>query len=416
MAPSPRKKRIPQLSYTENRSVGYFVSYRDPKTDQPKKHRFGKIPRAQAIAEYQNWLSDHLKGETPAQVRRGPKKLVEQIADPKSKTVAAEIVAGSMLHITTGMLQYDESRVRADDAPRATGTIKRKQYDSIRDLAHVFLQFLNTRHGKGAVGRMKLADLDMEDVEAYNALLVQSDFSDSQVSKRMQVVKSIIDRAGRPEHGKQVLQWNWDSRDTLHGRPDKPVALPTLTQLKLILKKCDAQRTAQIWMGIGLGFGQGDLSVARIEHFDNSSYDMRRGKTNKERYGTMPPLVWQSMQNYLAEVPRPKGELLFVTEKGMPLVHGTTDSIAQWWTDLRNSLKEDGAGLNGFYSLRHLGASEYGSRPGCSISAMRTWLGHSVSSSVADGYMKPLAPEYKEVVEWVRRSLQSDKANLRIAR
>jgi integrase len=412
-----RKKRIPGLSYTDNRGIGYYVAYRDPRTNRPTKHRFGKINREAALEAYHDWLAAHLKGQTPSTTKASTTKgkLVEQIAPRKAKTVEApDVAVGSLLDIAKGMLQYDESRVRGDDAQRAKGTIKRKQYESIHDLAHAFLAFLNTRHGQGAVARLQLTDLTMDDVEKYNALLVQSDYSSSQVRKRLQVVKSIIDRGGRREHGGQVLQWNWDSRDVLHGRPDKPVTLPTVTQLKLILKKCDVQRTAQVWMALGLGFGQGDLSVARIEHFDKDSYDMRRGKTGIGRFGTMPPLVWHSIQRYLAETPRKTGELLFLTEDGFPLVHGKTDSIAAWWSDLRDSLGEDSAGLNGFYSLRHTGASEYGSRPGCSISAMRTWLGHSKSSAIADRYMQPISPENKAVIEWVRRSLQSDRANLRL--
>jgi hypothetical protein len=42
----------------------------------------------------------------------------------------------------------------------------------------------------------------MTDVEAYNQMLVSTGgFSESQVKKRLQVIKQIIDRAGRPEHG-----------------------------------------------------------------------------------------------------------------------------------------------------------------------------------------------------------------------
>ena len=55
--------------------------------------------------------------------------------------------------------------------------------------------------------------------------------------------------------------------------------------------------------------------------------------------------------------------------------------------------------------LRHLGATEFGSRLGCWIVAMKRWLGHSASSKMADPYMKPVSPEDREVVEWVRKRL-----------
>ena len=372
------------------------------------------VSREEALRLYDDWLAGHLRGETAPVRKRTPRKLVEQIDSGKPVAVKVDIVSGSLLHITSGLLQYDESRVRPDHVRRTKGTIKRKQYESVRDLDQVFLKFLNTRYGPGAVGRMKLADLTMEDVEGYNRLLVQSDYSDSQVKKRLLVVKSIIDRAGRPEHGKQVLQWNWDSRDVLHGRPDQPIRLPTVTQLKLVLQKCDVQRTAIVWMAIGCGFGQSDLAAVELGQFDQKSFDLRRGKTGIDRYGETPKMVWTCLQKYLAEVPRLGTALMFITETGMPLVHPNADSIAKWWTDLRASLGEAGKGLNGFYSLRHLGATEYGSRPGCSIGDMRRWLGHSVSSAVADRYMKPVSPEYREVVDWVRKALRSGKVDLRL--
>jgi integrase len=100
----------------------------------------------------------------------------------------------------------------------------------------------------------------------------------------------------------------------------------------------------------------------------------------------------------------------------MPLVHGHTDSVVLWWTKLRESLGEAGENLGGFYTLRHLGATEFGSRAGCSIGAMRRWLGHSASSQMADVYMKPVSPEDRAVVEWVRAAIQSGKADLRLAK
>lgn len=38
------------------------------------------------------------------------------------------------------------------------------------------------------------------------------------------------------------------------------------------------------------------------------------------------------------------------------------------------------------------------SRQGCSIGAMRRWLGHSASSQMVDVYMKPVSPENREVL------------------
>lgn len=94
----------------------------------------------------------------------------------------------------------------------------------MRDL----LTFMNERHGEGAVSRIMVADLSMSNVEAFNRRLVSNGLSASQVNKRLQVLKRIIYRSGRPEHGAPRLAWNWDSRDALHGQPTAERKLPTV--------------------------------------------------------------------------------------------------------------------------------------------------------------------------------------------
>jgi integrase len=413
-----RKKRVPKLQFTNYRNLGWHVQYRDTKTGKPRRHRFGLLSREDADKAYYEWLAAHMRGETPkATPRRTTHKLPDLLAAPKARlqVVSSEIVQGSLLHIVSGFLTFEESRISDDEDARREGTITKKTYGARKQFAQEFLKTLNSRHGPAAVAKIKLSDLSMEDVEAYNQVLVTAGYSSSQVRKRMQVVKAIIDRAGRPEHGRQLLSWNWDSRDVVHGKPAKRRKLPTLSQLKLILSKCDSQRTAMIWMAIGCGFGQRDLAAVRVGQFDKIGYDLRRGKTGIERYGETPKLVWLVLQKHSKEAKREDGELVFLTQRGMPLVHGDSDSVVLWWTRLRKELGKDGKGLGGFYTLRHLGATEYGSRPGSSIGAMRRWLGHSASSQMADTYMKPVSPENRDVVEWVRNCLSSGKADVRIA-
>jgi hypothetical protein len=87
-------------------------------------------------------------------------------------------------------------------------------------------------------------------------------------------------------------------------------------------------------------------------------------------------------------------------------VHGPSNAVTQWWEKLRKRVNESRTTLSGFYTLRHLGATEFGSRPGASIGDVKRWLGHAASSNVADLYMRPVRPEYREVVEWVRKQLR----------
>ena len=403
-------KRIPKLKHTNYRNIGWYVSYRDSKTKTPTKHPFGNITREEALKEYQLWLSAHLSGQTPPVAKK-----IAPLPDPTdpSSFTTTESVPGCLLLVASSLITYDEERTRKTGEPRRSGTISADHFDVRKASTRKFLKFLNDRYGTNAVHRMNLADLTMHDVEAFNRSLVKEGMSARHIAKRMSVVKDIIDRAGRPEHDTQTLTWNWESRDILRGKPPKERPLLTLTQLKRILLCSGPREQAIVWMGIGLGFGQSDISVTRVGQIDKKGYDLRRGKTQIERYGDTPPMVWAAITKYLKQTPRPAGELLFLTKLGNPLVHGKrSDAVILWWSRLRKQLNETKESMSSFYILRHIGATEYGSRDKCSIGMMRRWLGHSASSDIADVYMRDAPPEHRELIEWVRKSLLSGKADL----
>jgi len=411
VAKPARKKRIPQLKYTELRGIGWHVSYRDPKTGLPKKHRFGDISQADAERAYHTWVAAYLGYDERTAEKVADATLTKKpTGSTRRKTSARGVpdaaVPGSIAHIASGFIRYETDRAGEGGGTRAAGTISPRTLLDRKKAAKDFLAHLNERHGVGAAGRMRLEDLTMDDVESYNRDMVEAGIAANTLNRKMQVVKKIVDRAGRPEYGQQVLPWNWDSLDRIPGRGTKSRKFPTKNQLKAILEYCDPRGRALVWMGLGLGFGQSDLAHVRTGHIDAESYDMRRQKTNIPRYGETPPRVWAALSEYLEETPRKKGELLFVTETGMPLVHQKSDSIFQWWKRMREAIGETKDTLDGFYVLRHLGATEFGSRPGCSIAEMKRWLGHSASSQMADRYMRPVSPEHREVIQWLRRELK----------
>ena len=410
MPESRRKRRIPQLRHTDTRGIGWHVSYRDPETGTPKKQRFGMVSKSEAVRAYEAWLAAWLQDdqETAASIRPGHSaKVAARTKRAEQAAVRTEVKAepGSLVHVASGLFKYDESRVRDPNQARAAGTIAPRAMLNRRKEIKDFLAFMNERHGRGASARLRVSDLEMGDVEEYNRELVGKGFSAASVNGRIQAVKRLIDRSGRPEYGQQVLGWNWDSLDRTPGRAAERRELPTLKQLKALVEAADARGRAMIWMGIGLGFGQSDISNVRVGQIDVKGYDLRRRKTGIERFGETPPGVWKAIENYLAETPRPDGELLFVTKNGKPVVHTRSDGVLQWWQRLRESIGETKDTLGGFYTLRHLGATEYGSRSGCSIVAMKQWLGHSASSAMADRYMKPVPPEHRKLIEWVRSEL-----------
>lgn len=404
-----QRKRVPKLAFTANRDIGWHVAYRDPVTGTPRRHRFGIEDRrqeAKAKAMYNAWVAQHISDAAPAATQKCSSPNTPKAA-PRVAVGKVRHLSGSLLEVASGLLELERGRVRDEGEPRRRGTIERAVFTDRKKHIHDFLEFLNGRHGTGAVGRMRLADLGLADVETFNRHLVKSGYSASQVSKRMRIVKAIIDRAGRPEHGQQMLKWNWDSRDVAHGKPTEKRKLPTVDQLERLLAATDLRGKTMIWLGIGLGFGQHDLAAIRVGQIGEDNYDLRRGKTGIERYGETPPLVWSLVDAYTKAAGRKESELLFVTKNGQPLVHGRTDAVTQWWAKLRKKIGETEKTLGGFYTLRHLGATEYGSRPGCSIAAMRRWLGHAASSDMADVYMRPVSPESGSLVSWVREHLET---------
>jgi len=409
------RRRMPKLSYTESQSIGYYASYRDPITNTPRRKRFGNVPVADAKIAYTRWLAEHMAGNGQAAKtkNRGPAltPLPSRPTSPRPP-VHQPLSSGCLIAIADSLLRFEESRTRAEDETKSPSTIAYRVFLDRKKHLQDFLRHMTTRHGQGALARMVLADLVMEDVESYNQQIVRAGYSGSQVAKRMQIIKALINRAGRPEFGQQVLPWNWDAMDRQHGKATERRALPSLAQLKAILRATDARGQALIWMAIGLGFGQRDLAAVRVGQIDHEGYDLRRGKTGVERFGETPPMVWTAIQAYMQQHARDKGALLFTTRTGHPIVHGRSDSVVQWWGDLRKAIGETKQTLGGFYTLRHVGATEFGSRDGTSIIAMKRWLGHSASSSMADVYMKPVSPEQRELITWVRKSLATGQADL----
>jgi integrase len=397
-----RHKRIPKLAFTDTQGIGWHVSFRDD-NGVPRRHRFNIKERSgepQARLLYHAWVLEHLGGQ---HVEAFPTK---HRPPPKAKR-DERILSGSILEIASGFLDAEEARSRKGHEPKRRGTIAAPVFRDRKKVVQDFLDFINARRGKGAVSRMRLSDLMMEDVEAFNQAVVEKGFSASQVAKRLQIVKAIIDRAGRPEHGGQMLSWNWDSRDVLHGKPTDERMLPTREQLIRMLRATDLRGRTMIWLGIGLGFGARDLAAIRVGQITPDAYDLRRSKTGVERFGETPPRVWHYVSKYQTRMNRPAGQLLFLTKHGVPLVQPTSNAVTQWWQKLRDRIGKCGETLPGFYTLRHLGATEFGSRPGTSISDVKRWLGHAASSGMADVYMRPVRPEFKEVIEWVRSRLQT---------
>ena len=112
MQSKPRKKRVPRLKHTTNQNIGWHVSYRDPKTGVPRRHRFGMVSQEQAEREYHEWVASHLRGETPGVKPPHPtNKLKLSPFEGSAGGVAVDIVPGSLLDIASRLLRLEMSRV-----------------------------------------------------------------------------------------------------------------------------------------------------------------------------------------------------------------------------------------------------------------------------------------------------------------
>lgn len=331
----------------------------------------------------------------------------------------------SLIMLGSGFIEQEKSRARAEEERRIGGTVGiRTAYANVRQLDTI-IGWCRARFGDRIITD-PFGDLMTE--TDYEAMMAEfaAKFSLSQVNKHRQRFWQLVRFARRRPYN-IVFPFGPDTVRKFGGsEAPRQRQLPTVAQLKTLLKAASLREQLWIWMGMGLGFGQDDLAHARPVYFDAKSYDMRRGKTRIERYGIMRPRVWSLLQAYLKASPRERDDLLFVTANGQPLVwtvkktaeemeqgtrtHGPkpipykrTDSVTLTFRKLKER-----AGLKdwneGFYVFRHIGATAFGAKPGTSLAQLRTFLGHG-RSHIADTYLKPLTPEAKPLVAWVNATL-----------
>lgn len=205
----------------------------------------------------------------------------------------------------------------------------------------------------------------------------------------------------------------------------KDWSFPTPAEFRKILKKASEMERTWIWMALGLGFGQTDISGSKPTCFDAESYDLRRGKTGMERFGEMRPMTWAWIERWLKANPRGPHDLLFVTPSGKPYTrretktdvelrfgtdtHGPTritykscDILGHKWTKLVRDSGVEWRG--GFYTLRHIACTAFANQPDITLAKLRTFMGHG-NTQVVDKYLKHLTPAVRQTVEWVNEMM-----------
>lgn len=251
----------------------------------------------------------------------------------------------------------------------------------------------------------------------------------SQFAKRRQRFWKMV-RFARRKPFCSRLEFDQEDIERIGGQGPRDRQFPPISVLQELLSLCSLQQQCIIWMAIGLGFGQADISICEPQCFDAEDFDLRRAKNARPRYGKMRPLIWAYIRKYLKETGRKAHTLMFLTETGLPLVRirdktpieiererkespnreptpfTRIDTVAMFWRRKVERLKQK-RWREGFYVLRHLGATALASRPGVAITELRDFMGHAGASRVTDKYVRPLPPEAKPVVAWINRMLDS---------
>ena len=172
-------KRAPKLRFTTLRSIGWHVVFRDPASGTPRKHRFRIIERdreAEARVLYYAWVHEHL-GSNGSQPRGRPLassgRRNTHISgtfepSPGKGNIDPNVLSGSLLDIASGLLDSERGKVRTEYEPRRRGTIHIRVFMDRKKQIQDFLEFMNALHGTAAASRLQIADLSMEDIEAYS--------------------------------------------------------------------------------------------------------------------------------------------------------------------------------------------------------------------------------------------------------
>jgi hypothetical protein len=159
-------RRIPKLAFTKTRSIGWHVNYRDPLSRVPRKRSFGMVERSKAVELYNAWLLEHLKGSPHRSLSESNEEPSTEAKETAEK--AEKVVPGSLLHVASNYLFFEEKRVRKAGEPRRAGTISPSVLAEHKYDVADFLKFINKRYGPGSSGHLSVLDLKMQDVEAYH--------------------------------------------------------------------------------------------------------------------------------------------------------------------------------------------------------------------------------------------------------
>ena len=160
---------------------------------------------------------------------------------------------------------------------------------------------------------------------------------------------------------------------------DGPEQLTVPEIKKLIHKGNDRQRMLML-MGLFAGMGQTELRWCRRDEFDlaAATFTHRRNKTGQKGSWHLPPELVKLLREYFKDVKPLADGSAFSTREGQPLVTETSDSVRQWFEDVRKETGLERPGVT-FYALRRFLGDRAKRKGGIELrDAALAHAGHSV--------------------------------------
>ena len=398
------RHRTSKLSEKPERQTGrYYAAYRDDDGKPPRK-RFTK-DREESEHLYHLWLAERYNPD------------IEIIS--RSAETDKPVTDASLLAISSAYLERQGRRVRGFDDAHKRGTVNQQTCDDIRRQVFTIVEWakknLGVRFRSTKLGSLFTIN-DYEDM--FRGFIKQ--WGPSFVNKLGQRFWDMVRFAGREPYRVQ-LSFTRDEVRLYGGNDTRPSrrTLPTVSDLQKILKAATLRERTWIWLALGCAFGPQDIARCKPIHFARQNFDLRRGQTGVDRYGPMFPSVWRHLKAYLDEHPAKPNNLLFTTSDGNPVVlirakqpgartgkvsYTKSSALRCAWMRL---LKRSGAEWSGgFYKLRHLGGTTYGSRPEVSVVALRDFMGHT-SIETTNRYLRAVTPQNRRLIAWITKNLDS---------
>lgn len=314
------------------------------------------------------------------------KNYLAQAEDLHAGQPAAPVSVESSLTVRDLCNQY----LAVKEGQVSSGELATVSYMAIRTTAQKMADFFGTR--------TLASDVKPEGFNAYKTKHAQPHGTLGMVAmdNEIQRVRSIfkfaydMDWLNKPVKFGPVFKKRKAKQKQRH-RADQVSKFFAAQEINALLAASKQPRvTAQIWLGINLGFGNRDCGTLRLSSLDldNATLSHARPKTGVERENVpLWPETVAAIRVAIDQRTEPRKEefsnLVFLTERGNPWARETySGPLMQEFGKLRTAIGMASAG-KGFYSLRHT-FETIGCQTGIQF-AVNYIMGHK-DSSMAGNY------------------------------